>query len=269
MSTQSIRSPAVAGLFYDSDPQRLRDGVASLLEAAPRFDIKAKAMLVPHAGYFYSGAVAATAYRALQSVVGRVRRVILLGPTHRVAVRGIAVPSVAAFASPLGTVSLDQAAIAQILDLPQVVQSDRPHENEHALEVQLPFLQFVLRDFTLVPLAVGWASSEDVAEVLERLWGKEETLVLVSSDLSHYHSDSDAKRIDRRTVEHILAMQGHLDPEQACGATPLNGLLRVARARGMTSRLLDLRNSGETAGDKSQVVGYAAVAFCEGPDYAS
>jgi AmmeMemoRadiSam system protein B len=161
-------------------------------------------------------------------------------------------------------VPLDQAAIGQILDMPQVVRNDRPHEMEHALEVQLPFLQLVLRDFTLIPLAVGHASASEVAEVLERLWGGDETLILVSSDLSHYHSYSEARRIDGVTIEHILALQGPLDHEQACGATPLNGLLRVAREKGMTPHLLDLRNSGDTAGDRDRVVGYAAIAFVAG-----
>jgi len=264
MNTHSIRAPAVAGFFYEGNPQRLSADVTSLLDAAVSTDIKAKAMVVPHAGYVYSGPTAAAAYRTLQRQADTIRRVILLGPTHRVAVQGMAVPSAEAFSSPLGTVPLDQDAIAQILDLPQVVQSDRPHAMEHALEVQLPFLQSVLRDFKLVPLAVGRASIEEVAEVLKRLWGGEDTLILVSSDLSHYHPYSEAKRIDGSTVEHILALQGPLDHEQACGATPLNGLLRVAREKGMTPHLLDLRNSGDTAGDRNQVVGYAAIAFTSG-----
>jgi AmmeMemoRadiSam system protein B len=269
MNSQSIRAPAVAGLFYEGNPQRLSADVMSLLAAALSTDIKAKAMVVPHAGYIYSGPVAATAYRALQNRADTIRRVVLLGPTHRVAVQGLAVPTVAAFSTPLGTVPLDQAAIGQILDMPQVVQNDWPHEMEHALEVQLPFLQLVLRDFKLVPLAVGNASTKEVAEVLERLWGGEETLVLVSSDLSHYHYYNEAKRIDGVTIEHILALQGPLDHEQACGATPLNGLLHVARGKGLTPHLLDLRNSGDTAGGRDRVVGYAAIAFTSGNEHVS
>lgn len=264
MLTQSIRPPAVAGLFYEGNPQRLTADVASLLDAAAVRDVPAKAMVVPHAGYVYSGPVAAIAYRLLKRRAATIRRVVLLGPTHRVAVQGMAVPSVEAFASPLGAVPLDREAIEQILDLPQVVQSDRPHAMEHALEVQLPFLQAVLQDFKLVPLAVGQTSVEQVAEVLKRLWGGEETLILVSSDLSHFHPYNEARRIDGGTVERILALQGPLDHEQACGATPLNGLLRVAREKGMTPHLLDLRNSGDTAGDRDRVVGYAAIAFTEG-----
>jgi MEMO1 family protein len=264
MRSQSVRAPAVAGLFYESNPQRLSADVMSMLDAAPSTAIEAKAMVVPHAGYIYSGPIAATAYRALQHRADAIRRVILVGPTHRVAVHGLAVPEVGGFSTPLGTVPLDHAAIGQILDMPQVVQNNLPHEMEHALEVQLPFLQLVLRDFTLVPLAVGHASAGEVAEVLERLWGGDETLILVSSDLSHYHPYSEAKRLDSDTVEHILALQGPLDHEQACGATPLNGLLQIARRKGLTPRLLDLRSSGDTAGDRDRVVGYAAVAFTSG-----
>lgn len=263
MFTQAVRPPAVAGLFYEGDPQRLKNEVASLLAGAPQAVIKAKALVVPHAGYLYSGPVAATAYRALQSRADSIRRVILLGPAHRIAVQGLAVPSVAAFSTPLGTVPLDVAAFERILNLPQVVQSDRPHALEHSLEVQLPFLQVVLPEFSLVPLAVGDAGVREVAEVLERLWGDEETLILVSSDLSHYHGYHEARRIDGDTVERILALQGPLDHEQACGATPVNGLLQVARAKGLTPHLLDARNSGDTAGGRDRVVGYAAIAFSQ------
>ncbi|MGA7179407.1 MAG: AmmeMemoRadiSam system protein B [Thiobacillaceae bacterium] len=267
MFAQSIRTPAVAGLFYEGDPRQLSADVGALLAAAPNNIIGAKALVVPHAGYVYSGPIAATAYRTLQGRADTIRRVVLLGPTHRVAIHGLAVPTVTAFSSPLGSVPLDQAAIGQILDLPQVVQSDRAHEMEHALEVQLPFLQSLLKDFKLVPLAVGHASTQEVAQVLESLWGGEETLILVSSDLSHYHPYDEAARIDGRTVQNILALHDSLDHEQACGATPLNGLLRLAREKGLTPHLLDLRNSGDTAGDKGRVVGYAAIAFTSLDDH--
>ncbi|HYP68218.1 MAG TPA: AmmeMemoRadiSam system protein B [Thiobacillaceae bacterium] len=263
----SIRPPAVAGLFYEGDPQRLSLDLAGLLDAAPRTELKAKALVVPHAGYIYSGPVAASAYRLLQNQADSIRRVILLGPTHRMAVHGLAVPTVASFSTPLGVVPLDRAAMARISTLSQVVQSDGPHAMEHALEVQLPFLQAVLGDFQLVPLAVGDASAEEVAEVIEQLWGGEDTMILVSTDLSHYHTYNEARRIDRATVESILDLEGPLDHEQACGATPLNGLLRVARRKGLRPHLLDLRNSGDTAGDKDRVVGYAAIAFSPGDDH--
>ncbi len=224
--------------------------------------LKAKALMVPHAGYIYSGPVAASAYRLLQRQAPSIRRVILLGPTHRVWVHGLAVPTVTSFSTPLGVVPLDRAAIDQLINLPQVVESDAPHATEHALEVQLPFLQSVLGEFQLVPLAVGQATAEEVAEVLKQLWGGDDTVILVSSDLSHYHAYSDARRIDRATVDDILDLKAPLDHEQACGATPLNGLLQVARRKGLKPYLLDLRNSGDTAGDKHRVVGYAAIAFC-------
>lgn len=263
----STRPPAVAGLFYEANPQRLSAEVAGMLENAQSPEFKAKALVVPHAGYIYSGPVAASAYRLLQRLAPAIRRVILLGPTHRVWVRGLVVPTVASFSTPLGVVPLDRAAIDQLTDLPQVVMSDAPHATEHALEVQLPFLQSVLGEFQLVPLAVGEATTEEVAEVLERLWGGDDTAILVSTDLSHYHAYNEAKRIDRASVDDILALKGPLDHAQACGATPLNGLMEVARRKGLKPHLLDLRNSGDTAGDKHRVVGYAAIAFCQEADH--
>jgi AmmeMemoRadiSam system protein B len=262
---QTIRPAAVAGLFYPDDPRTLRAQVAQYLAqvgaraALPK--TTPKIVLAPHAGYVYSGPVAAHAYAALANAAGRIRRVVLLGPTHRVAVRGIAAPTVDAFATPLGTVRLDRAAIDALADLPQVVAHDAAHAAEHALEVQLPFLQTVLGEFTLVPLAVGHVAPEAVAQVLERLWGGDETLLVISSDLSHYLPYARAQAVDRATVQRILALDADLDHDEACGATPLAGALIAARKHGLVPRLLDLRNSGDTAGDRSRVVGYAAVAF--------
>ena len=187
------------------------------------------------------------------------------GPAHRVAIRGLALPSARAFATPLGEVEVDRKAAALALTLPQVVEDDAVHALEHALEVQLPFLQAVLDDFRIVPFAVGMATPEEVADVLERLWGGPETLILVSSDLSHYHAYAEARAIDRGSVDGILALSPMLDHEQACGATPINALLACARRHDLVPELLDLRNSGDTAGDKSRVVGYASFAFSEGP----
>ena len=266
---QTIRPAAVAGMFYPDDPRALRAQVAQYLAqvgargsastaagaAAP------KIVLVPHAGYVYSGPVAAHAYAALGSVAARTRRVVLLGPTHRVAVRGIAAPTVDAFATPLGPVPVDRAAISSLADQPQVVANDAAHAAEHALEVQLPFLQSVLGEFTLVPLAVGHVTPEAVAQVLERLWGGDETLIVISSDLSHYLPYARARAIDGATVQRVLALDPRLHHDEACGATPLAGALIAAKAHGLEARLLDLRNSGDTAGDRSRVVGYAAVAF--------
>ena len=261
----AVRPAAVAGRFYPGQRAALVAEVDACLEGVPRAAPAArapKAVIVPHAGYVYSGAVAAHAYARLAPLRGRIRRVVLLGPTHRVAVRGLAAPSVAAFDTPLGRVPIDREALERIAALPQVVTSDAAHAHEHALEVQLPFLQSVLGNgFALVPLAVGDAGADDVAEVLERLWGGDETLVVVSSDLSHYLPYADAAAVDRAAVDRILALDAALDHEAACGATPINGLLRVARRHALVPRLLDLRNSGDTAGDRSRVVGYCAIAF--------
>jgi hypothetical protein len=205
--------------------------------------------------------VAAHAYAALATVRKRIRRVVLLGPAHRVAVRGMAAPTVAAFETPLGRIPLDREALAAIAELPQVVADDEAHAGEHSIEVQLPFLQTVLERFTLVPLVVGRADAAEVAEVLERLWGGDETLIVISSDLSHYLPYAQARVVDRGTVDTILRLGPELDHHQACGAAPLSGALLAARTHALAPRLLDLRNSGDTAGDRSRVVGYCAIAF--------
>lgn len=258
----NIRPAAVAGMFYPGSARELALEVESLLtDAASGATSAPKALIVPHAGYIYSGPVAASAYAALATAKSSIRRVVLLGPCHRVAIRGLAVPLATGFATPLGTVSLDAALAQAVLDLPQVRQSDAPHQLEHSLEVQLPFLQAVLEDFTLLPLAVGDATMEEVAEVLDRVWGGPETLIVVSSDLSHYHAYAEAQRLDSATAKQILALSPLSSHEQACGATPVNGLISCAKKHGLMPRLLDLRNSGDTAGDRSRVVGYGAFAF--------
>lgn len=266
MEAPSIRPPAVAGMFYPEEPRVLAGEVAALLgDAAPPAPnlVPPKAIVVPHAGYLYSGPIAASAYARLAPFAEVIRRVVLFGPCHRVAVRGLAVPGARAFATPLGRIPLDQEAIAAALALPQVIRHDAAHAEEHSLEVQLPFLQQVLDDFSLVPFAVGYATPDEVAEVIELLWGGPETLIVISSDLSHYHSYADAQRRDRRTADDIAHLRLLPDHEQACGATPINGLIEVALRRGLRPDLLDLRNSGDTAGDKARVVGYASFAFME------
>ena len=262
-TVQKIRPAAVAGSFYPESPTELAREVAALIRAAaPAHATRApKALIVPHAGYVYSGPVAASAYATLAAARHAIRRVVLLGPTHRVALRGLALPQATAFATPLGTVALDEALALALRDLPQVTQSDAPHRLEHSLEVQLPFLQAALEEFSLLPLAVGDATVREIAEVLDRVWGGAETLILVSSDLSHYHAYAEAQRLDRNTAGQILALSPLSDFDQACGALPVNGLIDCARRRGLVPRLLDLRNSGDTAGDKSRVVGYGAFAF--------
>ncbi len=264
----AIRPTAVAGMFYPDGAEPLNSTVAALLAAKPGHALHPKALIVPHAGYVYSGATAASAYAELGDRVRQIRRVVMLGPAHRVAVRGLAASSARAFRTPLGDVPLDRTAIDLLLPLPQVNLNDAAHAQEHCIEVQLPFLQRVFADadahFQLVPLLVGAASDHEVAEVLNCLWGGPETLIVISSDLSHYHPYADARRIDHATAEQILGLQALGSHEQACGATPINGLLQVARRRNLQPELLALCNSGDTAGDRSRVVGYAAFAFSEG-----
>jgi hypothetical protein len=261
----AIRPAAVAGMFYPAHAETLREAVGALLAdaRAPQPPREPKALIAPHAGYVYSGPIAASAYATLDAARGRVRRVVLLGPAHRVAVRGLALPGADRFATPLGDVEVDAAAVAALRDLPQVTESPAAHALEHSLEVQLPFLQTVLGDFRLVPLAVGHTTPGEVAQVLERLWGGAETLIVVSSDLSHYLPYAAARETDAATLAAMLALEPRLDHHQACGATPVNGLLQMARRRGMQPVLLDARTSGDTAGDRGRVVGYAALAFCE------
>jgi AmmeMemoRadiSam system protein B/AmmeMemoRadiSam system protein A len=263
---QMVRPAAVAGSFYPANAQALRAELDELLggvqDCEPRLGFP-KALIVPHAGYMYSGAVAARAYDELVGARGVVRRVVLLGPVHRVAVRGLAVPSVEAFATPAGEVRVDRDALRSLRELPQVVTSDAAHALEHSLEVQLPFLQKVLGDFKLVPFAVGTASAAEVAQVLQQLWGERETVIVISTDLSHYHAYEEARRLDAATLARIEGLATDLDHEEACGATPLNGLLAAARRRGLTVRQLAACNSGDSAGGKAQVVGYAAFALYE------
>lgn len=259
-----IRPPAVAGMFYPADPVQLQTTVDQLLAAAPAPAMQQpKALIVPHAGYVYSGPTAASAYAVLAPWRATIRRVILLGPTHRVAVRGLALPDCEAFATPLGKVRLDVAARTLIAQLPQVGVSAAAHAQEHSLEVHLPFLQRALDDFTLLPLAVGNATPEAVAEVLERLWGGPETLIVISSDLSHFLTYAAAQQVDRDTCSRILDLATDIRPQQACGAFPVNGLLLAAQRHDLRPTLLDLCNSGDTAGDRQRVVGYAAFAFHE------
>jgi AmmeMemoRadiSam system protein B len=267
--SQNLRPAAVAGTFYPESAAVLTREVTQMLAQAPQLPaFRPKAIIAPHAGYVYSGPVAASVYAPLAALRGTIRRVALLGPTHRVAVNGLALPSSKAFVTPLGSVPIDQQAISSISDLPQIVVSDEAHAQEHSLEVQLPFLQAVLGDFSLLPLAVGHATPAEVAEVLERLWGGDETLIVISSDLSHYLPYDTAQHVDAETAEHILALDPYIDHQHACGATPVNGLLLAARHHGLRATLVDLRNSGDTAGDKSRVVGYGAFAFTSGAGHA-
>jgi len=258
---QSTRPPAVAGMFYPGEADTLSHDIRAMLADADKVEFVPKALIVPHAGYIYSGAIAASGYAALKNIASCIRRVVLLGPTHRVAVNGLALPGVDVFSSPLGEVPLDTEAMQSIAQLPQISVNAKAHAQEHSLEVQLPFLQTVLHDFKLLPLAVGMATTEEVSEVLELVWGGDETLIVISSDLSHYLPYDTARRVDSATAQSILKMQTGITHDHACGATPINGLLLAARRHHLSPHLLDLRNSGDTAGSRDGVVGYAAFAF--------
>jgi AmmeMemoRadiSam system protein B len=265
--TDRIRPAAVAGNFYPADPARLDAEVARLLaQVSPSGGAAPKALIAPHAGYVYSGAVAASAFAQLYEHGHGIARVVVIGPAHYVPVRGIALPTAEAFATPLGRVPVDRDALAVLADLPCVSTMDAAHAPEHAIEVELPFLQRMLPRFTLVPLLVGSATAQEVGEVLARLWGGGETLIVVSSDLSHYHDYQTARRLDAATAQRIERGDwASLGPDDACGRLPIAGLLIEAARRGLAARRLALCNSGDTAGPRHEVVGYGAWAF-SGPN---
>jgi MEMO1 family protein len=259
-----IREPAVAGTFYPTGKKQLSDAVRHYLEQGEHSTTRPKAMIVPHAGYIYSGPIAGSAYRALYPLQTTIKRVILLGPSHHVAFHGLAAPQATRFKTPLGEVPVDQEALQQVIQLPQLGQHDEPHRQEHSLEVQLPFLQELLGTFSLLPLVVGQSDAKSIAEVLDQLWGGTETLIVVSSDLSHYLPYEEAVQMDRATSNAIVQLDSAAIPQQsACGQLPILGLLQLARERGVEAELIDLRNSGDTAGDKQRVVGYGAYLFAE------
>lgn len=260
-----VRSPAVAGTFYPERSDELQRLVQFCLASGRRTTeefLSPKAFVLPHAGLVYSGPVAGSGYLQLEKERDSVQRIILLGPSHRVAFDGIAVSGASVFATPLGEVPVDETAVETALAMPGVYAVEAAHALEHALEVHLPFLQTVLESFVLVPLVVGQANEETVSAVLEKVWGGPETRIIVSSDLSHYFDYTAAHRLDRETAARIEKLKP-VTPSQACGALPLNGLLCSARQRGMRPRTLDLRNSGDTAGNRDRVVGYGAFAFSE------
>ena len=263
----STRTPAVAGYFYEADAGRLQHHVNELLSAesanakSTSPEALPEALIVPHAGYIYSGSTAAYAFRCLLADPDQVKRVLLIGPAHRVYVDGMAIPSVDYFATPLGKVPLDQIGLDQIRRLPGVQISDEAHREEHSLEVQLPFLQTVLNDFSLVPVVVGGAGAAQVAAVIDALTVDPHTLVVVSSDMSHFLSYQDARRVDAGTCEQILHKSTTLKGDEACGARAINGLMASTRFKSLNVSLLHACNSGDTAGEPNRVVGYAAFAL--------
>jgi len=261
----AVRPAAVAGMFYTGNAAALRREVQGFLGGARPAHHRPKAIIAPHAGYMYSGAIAGSAYASVRQIAGEINRVVLLGPAHRVYVEGVAVPTVDAFATPIGSVPLDQEALADLVNqFPFVQYRDDAHTDEHSLEVQLPFLQTLLGDFSLLPFAVGNAHPAQIEQLLEQVWGGRETLIVISSDLSHYHSYTDARALDSYTTEHISALDpAGLTGEHACGHIPVRGLLRCATRHGLKCEVLDVRNSGDTAGGRAQVVGYGAYLFYE------
>ncbi|MCB1738994.1 MAG: AmmeMemoRadiSam system protein B [Gammaproteobacteria bacterium] len=259
----SVRPAAVAGLFYPQPAETLRGAVDRLLALAERAHplqsaAPPKALIVPHAGYRYSGAIAAAGYARLRPLRSRIRRVVLLGPSHRVPLRGMAVASVDAFATPLGNVPLDSVARAAVEDLPAVRVDDAPHALDHAIEVQLPFLQRCLDRFHLIPVSVGNCAAQTVARLLDELWGDEDTLIVVSTDLSHFHPYDQAHDIDGATIERILHRAHDIAGEQACGCHALNGLMLAAHRYDLQVDLVDCCNSGDSGGGLERVVGYAS-----------
>lgn len=254
-----IRQPAVAGSFYPANPEQLQEMLNTYLDKAQPTTKAPKAIIVPHAGYIYSGEIAASAYARLKAGVDKIKRVVVLGPSHRVGFKGLAVSHAEFFNTPLGKIPLDMEAIEKLLTLPFVQYIDEAHHLEHSLEVQLPFLQTVLKEFKLIPIVAGDASAEQVSQVLETFYDDAETVIVISSDLSHYYDYTTAQRMDKETsdkIEHLQYQQ--LDYESACGRVPVSGLLALAQKKSLHIKNIDLRNSGDTAGDKRRVVGYGA-----------
>lgn len=262
-----VRNPAVSGLFYPDDSRQLRLDVVSYLDEHKLENFHPKALIVPHAGYIYSGSIAAHAYKQLQPFREAIRKVVLLGPSHRVAFRGLALPECDYFRTPLGKIQVDQHNIRLLANQADVIKADRAHAQEHSLEVHLPFLQILLKEFTLTPIVVGDTKPEVVANVLQHVWGGEETLIVVSSDLSHFLAYDDAKSADSDTCHAIENMNfSKLDYDSACGRMPVSGLLHLAKQKQMKIHTIDLRNSGDTAGTRDRVVGYGAWILEENHD---
>lgn len=260
-----IRPAAVAGLFYPGSARDLLPMIEGFLAGAARsaLNVSPKAVIAPHAGLVYSGAIAGSAFRCFAGDAPRIRRIILIGPAHRLPVSGVALAGQMAFETPLGNIPVDSAMVEQISEMPQVSVNAAAHAPEHCLEVELPFLQQVLGEFSILPLLVSSASAVEIAEVLERLWNGPETRIVISSDLSHYLTYETARQTDRETARQVVELEGQIEEHRACGAVAINGLMEAARRHGLIPRLLDLRNSGDTAGDRMRVVGYGAFAFTE------
>lgn len=261
-----IRKPAIAGRFYPNDASILANTVEHFLTDAQKSRDTSqpvpKVIIAPHAGYVYSGATAARAYAVIADVADSIKQVVLLGPSHHVAFKGIATPSVDAFQTPLGLVKINKKALEVLGRYPYVGVLDQAHEAEHSIEIHLPFLQTLLPDFELIPLVVGDTPPEQVAQALETVWGGPETLIVISSDLSHYHDYDTAQKLDHQTSTAIMEKRfNEIDPQGACGSRPIKGMLYTASKLGLAGTLIDVCNSGDTAGPKDRVVGYGAYHF--------
>jgi MEMO1 family protein len=260
--SDKIRKPAVAGMFYPKDPKELSRDLEHYLAQAPTNKILPKAIIVPHAGYVYSGAVAAVAYQLVKNNKNKITRVILLGPSHRVAFPGLALSTADYYETPFGNVSIDKELAESLTSMAQITYNDAAHAAEHSLEVHVPFLQHTLNNFTLLPLVVGDARADEVSDVLLKVWGGEETLIVISTDLSHFEDYETAQAQDKKTCSHIEQMNPEcLEYHDACGRIPVSGILVAAKTKGLKIATLDLRNSGDTAGSKDRVVGYGSWAF--------
>jgi AmmeMemoRadiSam system protein B len=260
---KKIRRPAVSGMFYPNSPDELRNLIREFIAGVKiKIDRSPKALIAPHAGYQYSGPVAASAFASLKAQADSIKNIIIIGPSHRMPFDGIAAPECDGFETPLGVVPVNQSLIQKALRLPCVKASDLAHSDEHCLEVELPFLQEILPQFTIAPFTVGDASDQDVADLLELLWDGDDTRIVVSSDLSHYLNYSSAKQIDEITANSILNLDHEsIDYDQACGCIPVRGLIIAAKKHNLKAELIDLRNSGDTSGNKGKVVGYGAFLF--------
>lgn len=253
------RQPAVAGSFYPADPKELHQMLDQFLNDVESTVKVPKAIIAPHAGYIYSGPIAASAYARLIKAHDLIERVVIIGPSHRVGFKGLAVSKAQTFLTPIGSIEVDQKAIGSIIHLPFVEYFEQAHALEHSLEVHLPFLQETLDSFKIIPIVVGDATAEQVRQVLDILWGGDETLIVISSDLSHYHDYATCQKLDRETSRKIEKLDyEHLDFDSACGRVPVSGLLKLAGEKSLSIKNIDLRNSGDTAGDKRRVVGYGA-----------
>jgi len=262
----SHRQAAVAGQFYPDKVAVLQSDIThyitTVVELPELNSIAPKAIIVPHAGYMYSGVIAASAYNLLQKHAATITKAIILGPAHRVSFSGIAISSANYFDTPLGSVEINQSSIDNLTKNDFIHENDAAHEHEHSIEVQLPFLQTILHNFTIVPLLIGQCDENDVASILELLWGGDETLIVISSDLSHFETYEIANKMDTKTSQAILNLQPEkIQFEDACGRTAINGLLKIAQKKNLTPYIIDVRNSGDTAGDKKRVVGYGAYSL--------